>query len=66
MDWFFRLLGFAFTAGQVCACLCLAYGGYLCIRATLREAFSDQPQPQLRGGVHRFGAVADARRAQHL
>jgi hypothetical protein len=32
MDWLPKLLDFLFVTGQVSACLCLAYGGYLSVR----------------------------------
>jgi len=32
MDWLARVLDFLFVAGQVSACLGLAYGGYLSVR----------------------------------
>jgi hypothetical protein len=55
MDWLFKLLELAIVAGQVAACLYVAYGAYLCVAYS-----SGQAQPELRGGVDRFGAVAGA------
>ena len=60
MDWLFKLLELAFVTGQIAACLYLAYGAYLSLAHS-----SDKPEPELSGGVHRFGAIASAQRAQH-
>ena len=55
MDLLFTSLQALFVAGQVSAGLYLVYGAYLCVSYLLSS--STKPQPELRGGVHRFGPI---------